>query len=184
MSKHKTKATPIVWITKVAVKIPKHNIKLVRQIEDSPTRSMDKVRHQGSKITITNSHVELSYPLIYEFWDVFGDEVSTKRLSTCKNIDEYENMVRSYYTRFTLFVISLYYDKCKTVFGSIMTNFLYFMDYNEKIALATLFEKNKYNWVEIQFITYINSYVQKWYKTEVGKHFWSKWMHLKYVNIF
>ena len=57
------------------------------------------------------------------------------------------------------------------------------MEKNEKIVLTALF-KNAYNWIETQLITRINSYVQKWYKTEASKHFWSEWMRLEYVNLF
>ncbi len=57
------------------------------------------------------------------------------------------------------------------------------MDKNEKIALTALFE-NTYNWMEALLITYINSYIQKWYKTKADKYFRSEWMCFEYVNIF
>ena len=48
--------------------------------------------------------MELSYPLIDEFWDIFGDDALTERLSIYKNVDKYENIVRSFYTWLTLFI--------------------------------------------------------------------------------
>ena len=182
-SKHKRKATPIMHIVEVAVNIPRRNARQERQIEDSPSSSEDEVGRQGPEVNTSDSPLELSYPSIDEFWDVFGDEASTERLSTCKNMDEYENMVRYFHARLALFVRGLHYDECETVFRSTTPAFYHSMDKNEKIALTALFE-NAYNWIETQLITRINSYVQKWYKTEAGEHFWSEWMRLEYVNLF
>ena len=100
--------------------------------------------------------MELSYPLIDEFWDIFGDDALTERLSIYKNMDKYENIVRSFYTRLALFIRGLHYNKCETVFYSTLLAFYYFMDKNEKIALSVLF-KNVYNWIETQLITCIYS---------------------------
>lgn len=180
-SKHKSKATPI--IVEAAVNTPRRNVRQANQIEDSSSSSEDEVRHQGPEVNTSDSPLELSYPSIDEFWDVFGDEASTERLSMCKNVDEYENMVRSFHARLALFVRGLHYDECETVFRSTTPAFYHSMDKNEKIALTALFE-NAYNWIETQLITRINSYVQKWYKTEAGEHFRSEWKRLEYVNHF
>lgn len=157
MSKHKTKVMPIVYITKL-INTPKRNITQARQIKDSLSNFKDKVRCQGPKGIILDLPLELSYPLINEFWNVFGDEASTKKLNTCKNIDQYKNIVRSFYAQLVLFVQSLYYDKCETVFCSTTPAFYHSMDKNKKIALSLLF-KNAYNWIETQLITRINSYI-------------------------
>lgn len=157
MSKHKTKITSIVYITK-SINTPKRNVRQARQIEDNPSSSENKVRRQGLKSITLDLPVELSYPLIDEFWDVFGDEASTERLNTCKNIDKYENMMGSFYAWLALFVSSVSYDKCKTVFRSITSAFYYSMNKNKKITLSCLFE-NMYNWIKIQLISRINSYV-------------------------
>lgn len=143
MSKHKIKVTPIVHITK-AINTLKHNIRQAWQIQDSPSSSEDKIRCQDPKDITSDLIVKLSYPLIDKFWDVFRDEASTERLSTCKNVDKYENIVRSFHARLILFVPGLHYDKYKTVFCSTTPAFYHFMDKNEKIALLLLFE-NMYN---------------------------------------
>lgn len=103
MSKHKTKVTPIVHITE-SINTLKRNVRQAQQIEDSPSSSKDEIRHQGPEGITLDSLVELNYPSIDEFWDVFGDEASTERLSTCKNVDEYKNIVRSFHARLALFV--------------------------------------------------------------------------------
>lgn len=103
MSKHKTKVTPIVHITKL-INTPKCNVRQTRQIENSPSSFEDEVRCLDPENIISNLPVELSYPSIDEFWDLFGDEASTERLNTCKNVDKYEIMVRSFHARLTLFV--------------------------------------------------------------------------------
>lgn len=157
MSKYKTKVMPIVYITKL-INTPKCNIIQARHIKDSLSNFEDKVRCQGPKGIILDLLLELSYPLINEFWDVFKDEASTKRLNTCKNMDQYENIVRSFHARLVLFVQGLYYDKCETVFCSTTPAFYHSMDKNKKIALLFLF-KNAYNWIEMQLITHINSYI-------------------------
>ena len=177
-SKYKSKATSIVHIVEAVVNTPWRNARQARQIEDSPSSFEDKIGRQGPKVNTSDLPLELSYPLINEFWDVFGDEASMKSLSTCKNMDEYENMVRYFHARLALFVRGLHYDECETVFRSTTPAFYHSMDKNEKIALTALFE-NAYNWIETQLITRINSYVQKWYKTEAGEHFWSEWMRLE-----
>ena len=73
-------------------------------------------------------------------------------------MDEYENIVRYFYARLTLFVRGVHYDKYKTVFCSIIPVFYHSIDKNEKIALTALFQ-NAYNLIETQLITRINSYV-------------------------
>ena len=142
--KHKNKATPIVHIVEAAVNTSRRNIRQARQIEDSPSISKDEVGRQSPEVNASDSPLELSYPSIDEFWDVFGDEASMKRLSTCKNMDEYENLVRYFHARLALFVQGLHYNKCKTVFRSTSPAFYHSMDKKEKIALTALFE-NAYN---------------------------------------
>ena len=92
--KPKNKAMPIVYIIEAAVNTPRQNVRQAKQIENSLFIFEDKVRHQNLEVNTSNSPLELSYPSINEFWDVFANETSTKRLSTCKNMDEYENMMR------------------------------------------------------------------------------------------
>lgn len=94
----------IVHIVEAAVNTPWQNIRQAKQIEDSLSSSKDKVIWQGLKVNTSDSLLELSYPLINEFWDVFKDETLTKKLNTCKNMDEYENIVRYFYAWLALFV--------------------------------------------------------------------------------
>ena len=131
-------------IVEVVVNTPRQNARQVIQIEDSPSSSEDKAGRQGLEVNTSDLSLELSYLLIDEFWDVFGDEASTEMLSTCKNVDEYENMVRYYYAWLILFDQGFHYDECKNVFYSTMPTFYHSMDKNEKIALTVLFE-NTYN---------------------------------------
>lgn len=73
-------------------------------------------------------------------WNVFGDKLLMKRLSKCKNIDEYKNIMRFFYSQLTLLIKSLHYVKYKTVFCFIMLEFYHFIDKTEKIALINLFD--------------------------------------------
>ena len=137
-SKHKSKATPIVQIVEVAVNIPWRNARQTRQIKDSLFSSLDKIGRQSPEINISDLPLELSYPSIDKFLDVFEDEAPTERLSTCKNVDKYENMMRYFYARLMLFVWGPHYDKCKTVFCSTTLAFYHSMNKNEMIALTAL----------------------------------------------
>ena len=99
---------PIVYIIEATVNTSKRNTRQAKQIEDSPSSFENKIRRQGLKVNISDLPLKLSYPLIDEFWDVFEDETSTERLSTCKKIDKYENMVRYFHIWLVLFVWSFY----------------------------------------------------------------------------
>lgn len=94
----------IVHIIKEIVNTLWRNAKQVRKIENSLSSFENKVRRQNLKINLSNLPLELSYHSIKKFWNVFEDEASTERLNICKNVDEYENMVRYFYARLTLFV--------------------------------------------------------------------------------
>ena len=131
-------------IVKVAVNTSRRNARQTKQIEDSLSSCEDKARRQGPEVNTSDSPLELSYLSIDEFWDVFGDEALTERLNTCKNVDEYENMLRYFHARLVLFDQDFHYDKCENVFCSTMPAFYHSMDMNEKIALIILFE-NAYN---------------------------------------
>ncbi len=85
-------------IVEVAVNTPRQNIREARQIEDSPSIFENKVGYQSLEVNISDSPLELCYPSINEFWDVFEDKALIERLSTYKNMDEYENMVRYFHT--------------------------------------------------------------------------------------
>lgn len=103
MSKYKTKVTPISYITE-AINTSKCNVRQARQIKDSPSSFEDKIKRQKPENITSDLPVELSYFLIDEFSDVFANDASIKRLNTCKNVDEYESMVRSFHARLALFV--------------------------------------------------------------------------------
>lgn len=72
--------------------------------------------------------VKSSYFLIDKFWDIFWDETSSKRLSICKNVDKYNNIIRFFYAWIVLFLQDFYYDKCKTVFCSTTPTFKHFVN--------------------------------------------------------
>lgn len=135
------------YIIEVAINTPRRNVRQARQIKNSLSISKDKIGYQSPKLNTSDLLLELSYLLIDKFWDVFRDEISTERLSTYKNMDEYENIVRYFHAWLALFVQSFYYDKFEIVFCSTMSTFYHFMNRNEKIALIVLFE-NLYNWIE------------------------------------
>lgn len=75
-------------------------------MEDSLSSFKDKITRKSLENIISALFVELSYSLIYKFWHIFKDKASTKKISTCKNVDEYKNIMRSFHARLTLFVKS------------------------------------------------------------------------------
>ena len=139
---------PILHNIEVAVNTPWRNARQAKQIEDSQSSHENKVECQDPEINISNLPLELSYSSINKFWDVFEDEALMERLSTYKNVDKYKNMVRYFHARLALFIQSLHYDKCETVFCLTTLAFYHSMDKNENIVLIALF-KNIYNWIEI-----------------------------------
>lgn len=144
LSKYQTKAMLINYITKLVINTLKRNVKQVRQIEDSLFSFENKIGRQSLEDITLNLPIQLSYPLIDKLWDIFRVDASTKKLNMCKNVDDYENMMRSFYAWLTFFVWSLHYYKCKTVFYSTLPDFYHVMDKNKKIGLFALF-KNVYN---------------------------------------
>ena len=65
---------PIVHIVEAAINTPWQNVRQAKQIEDSRSCSEDEIEHQDPKVNTSNLPLELSYPSINEFWDVFGDK--------------------------------------------------------------------------------------------------------------
>lgn len=92
------------YIIEIVINTPWQNVRQARQIRDSLSISEDKVEHQSLEVNISDLLLELSYLSIDKFWEVFGDEASTKRLNICKNIDKYKNMVRYFHTWLALFI--------------------------------------------------------------------------------
>lgn len=103
MSKNKTNVTPIIYIIEV-INTPKRNIRQVQQIENSLSTFEDKIRRQDLESIISNLLLELNYFLIDKFQNVFRNKTLTKRLSIFKNIDDYKNIVRSFYIWLAFFV--------------------------------------------------------------------------------
>lgn len=57
----------------------------------------NKIRYSDLKINISNFYWKFSYFLINEFCDVIRDKALIKWFNTCKNMDEYKNMVKYFY---------------------------------------------------------------------------------------
>lgn len=93
----------IVYITD-AINTPKYNDRQTQQIENSLSSSDNKIAYQGPEYIQSNVFMEFSYFLINKFCEVFKNKISIKRLSICKNIDKYENIVRFFHTQLALFV--------------------------------------------------------------------------------
>lgn len=144
-----------------------------------PTAFVNRVLESSFRPVPTNvCPRNIKYPLLDDFWKIFGDQKTFQFLCSVANLDEYKHLLKYFYSHLVLLVQGQHLLELKTLYTPTIPAWHAKIDSGTDKAIEDVFEA-AYNWVQKEIIKKIKAYNKLWFASLAGQTYISAWIKAK-----
>ena len=137
--------------------------------KERPAAFVNRVLERSSRpvpINVCPHNVE--YPLLDDFWKVFGDQEIFQCLYLAANLDEYKRLLKYFHDHLVLLIQKLYLLELEALYALIVLAWHIKVDSETDEAMEDGFEV-AYDWAQGEVIKKIKAYSELWFASPAGQ---------------